>query len=51
MENKFPCVNCGKEILRKSKIHKYCSVCNGLVQRIRSKEKTAAKKLQKEKTT
>jgi len=33
------CLKCSQDMIKKSKFHKYCHVCNGIVSREKSKEK------------
>jgi Zn finger protein HypA/HybF involved in hydrogenase expression len=33
------CLGCKKVIPQKSRIHKYCVQCNGIMQRLKAKEK------------
>lgn len=33
------CARCSQDMVRKNKFHKYCHICNGIVNREQSKER------------
>jgi len=43
MSEMMKCQHCQIEIIRKHKLQKYCCVCNGIVGRLREKEKRREK--------